>query len=337
MRVAYLIYPEVVISNKSNGIRSQALEWANILNRQGINVDLINNWGDYNWKIYDIIHIFGSGLWLNDILRRLIEINNRIILSPIVDPMPRYSFFSSDIRYYLSKTKFFNSRVHILATLYQKCAYLCVRSEFEKKFVSKVYKINQSKLVNVPLSFDSKIEREEWSPEIKENFCLHISSIYQERKNVLRLIEAAKKYKFKLVLAGSKGSDEQFAAISNAIHGQPNISVLGFISQEEKFDLYRRAKVFALPSLQEGVGIVALDAAKMGCEIVISNIPGPKEYYHGSCIEVDPYSIDSIGQGIMSFLSGKDKFQPALSELILSNYCPSVVGNKLIKMYESLL
>ena len=64
MNIAYILYPEVVISNKSNGIRSQAETWAFALRKLGHNVDLVNNWDNYDWKSYDIIHLFGSsGSW----------------------------------------------------------------------------------------------------------------------------------------------------------------------------------------------------------------------------------------------------------------------------------
>lgn len=336
MKIAYIIYPGVIISNKSNGIRSQAVEWAEILRAKGITIDLIDNWGDYNWRSYDAIHLFGSGLWVCDIIRALSEINDRIVISPIMDPTPSFSMLGSDIRYYLSKTKFFNSRVYMIANAFQKSKCLCVRSEFEKKFVAKVYKISENVFKKVPLAFDTKLNSLNWTENEKEDFCLHISSIYQERKNVLRLIEAAKKFGFKLVLAGNKGTEAQFEKIGKAIEGRPNISVLGFVSYDEKIALYRRAKVFALPSLQEGVGIVALDAAKMGCEVAITNIPGPKEYYEGKCMEVDPYNVDSIGNSIMALLAGEKRFQPTLSKYISNKYSSEAVAQNLIEMYKAI-
>ena len=50
MKIAYIIYPFVIYSNKSNGIRSQAITWANMLIAHGHQVDLINNRGDYDWR-----------------------------------------------------------------------------------------------------------------------------------------------------------------------------------------------------------------------------------------------------------------------------------------------
>jgi glycosyltransferase involved in cell wall biosynthesis len=83
----------------------------------------------------------------------------------------------------------------------------------------------------------------------------------QPRKNVPRLIEAAKKYQFNLKLVGNKGNAESEKRIRALIGDSQNIEILGFISDEELSLLYDKAKVFALPSINEGVGLVALEAA----------------------------------------------------------------------------
>lgn len=56
MKVAYVIYPDALVSGRSNGVRSQALVWKDILESKGICVDLINCWEHYNWRDYDVVH-----------------------------------------------------------------------------------------------------------------------------------------------------------------------------------------------------------------------------------------------------------------------------------------
>lgn len=338
MKIAYIIYPDVIISNKSNGIRSQAESWGKMLKKEGVEVDFIDNWGNYRWKDYDVIHFFGQGYWIFPVIKRLYSINNNIVWSPIMDPKPRrgmYHIFSA-LRWLQSITP--ASRVQwgpysIAATSYCKC--LFARSEFEKEFLVRAFGASEDKVIKIPLSYSQ--ECKSYTPCEKENFCLHISSIYQKRKNVLRLIEAAKKYQFKLVLAGNKGTENQYAPIKEVIGNCHNIEVLGFISDEEKIDLYKRAKVFALPSIYEGVGIVALDAAFYGCEIVITNIPGPKEYYSGNCMEVSPYDTDEIGKSIKMCLEGKKAFQPRLGIDIANKYSGESIVKQLLKSYETIV
>ena len=84
--------------------------------------------------------------------------------------------------------------------------------------------------------------------------------------------------------------------------------------------LYNKAKVFALPSLNEGVGLVALEAAVCGCNIVITNLGGPKEYYPDElAYKVNPYDIDDIGKSIIKALIDNHS-QPQLRNHIISHY-----------------
>ena len=48
MKIAYLLYPGAVVSNKSNGIRSQAKTWADELKARGNRVDLMNEWVSFD-------------------------------------------------------------------------------------------------------------------------------------------------------------------------------------------------------------------------------------------------------------------------------------------------
>lgn len=338
MKIAYIIYPEVIISNRSNGVRAQAVSWGEGLKKQGHEVVFISNWENYDWKSFDAIHFFGFGKWVYPVAKRISKINNKLIISPIIDPPIKPSYIKYNIKFGLSKL--LGNKINFNVNNYDEAKALSlfsivnVRSLAEKLYIEKIYKIKSENIEIVPLCFDSQLCGISYNLQEKDNFCLHISSIYQERKNVVRLVQAAKKYGFNLVLAGNKGTKEQYELIEKAIGNASNIRVLGFISTEEKIKLYQQAKVFALPSLQEGVGIVALDAALMGCEIVITNIPGPKEYYFGKCIEVNPLSVDEIGQAVMTFLSGKEAYQPYLSSMISDEYSSSVMIEKLEKMYN---
>ena len=334
MKIAYIIYPEVIVSNRSNGIRSQAISWGESLKKIGVSVDYIDNWSNYDWTEYDAIHFFGSGDWVVPVARRIKKINSNIILSPIIDPPYNFSRIKAKIGIWLAGitggrllSRTYNCRFH-----YEPFEQILVRSEFEGNFISDMYNVRHEKIKKIPLSYSESCV--EYKPIKKEPFCLHISSMTQDRKNVVRLIHAAKKFKFKLILAGNTGTKNDFKKIEKAIDGSPYIEVLGFISEEEKISIYKRAKVFALPSIEEGVGIVALDAAYYGCEIVITNIEGPKEYYNGNCIEVNPTDVDSIGKAVMKYLKNEVSYQPELSEIVLTEYSPLNISEKLLRLYK---
>ena len=94
------------------------------------------------------------------------------------------------------------------------------------------------------------------------------------------------------------------------------------MSDDQLEDLYRRAKVFCLPSIGEGVGLVALEAASFGCDIVVTRIGGPKEYYDDMAYVVNPYKVDEIGLAVLNALQAIDR-QPKLMSYIRSQM-PSI-------------
>ena len=59
MRIAYVLYPEAIVINKSNGIRNQAIKWAECLSDFD-DVDFISPWDSIDWAQYDVIHFFGG-------------------------------------------------------------------------------------------------------------------------------------------------------------------------------------------------------------------------------------------------------------------------------------
>jgi glycosyltransferase involved in cell wall biosynthesis len=138
----------------------------------------------------------------------------------------------------------------------------------------------------------------------KENFCFHCSRLRAENKNVPRLITAAKKFGFQLKLAGALHGKEDEKWLKDLIGNSSNIEYVGMISDEELISYYKRCKVFALPSLVEGVGMVALEAATQGAEIVLTNDGAPKDYYQGRAYLVNPRSVDEIGQACLLALKG---------------------------------
>lgn len=106
-------------------------------------------------------------------------------------------------------------------------------------------------------------------------------------------------------------------------------------SQYKRKKHYRKIKVFALPSIYEGVGMVALEAAVMGDDIVITNQGGPKEYYADFAEIVNPTSVDEIGKAIQNLLNGKTH-QPKLKEHIVQRYSLEATCDLLENTYRNI-
>lgn len=335
MKIAYIITPHAVV-DKSNGIKSQAITWGNALQQKGHQIDYIDTWNYYDWPSYDAVHFFGNGPWVNTIRTYLSKKNSRCVYSPIYDPNLFLENKNQLIQKKLSKLTHgkWNCALYNVCREYQGYKKILVRTDHEHEMIKKLFDVPEEVIAKVPLSYSHILKYEENLPQ-KEDFVFHMSLFTQPRKNVIRLVQAAKKYGFRLKIAGNPGTEEAYKTFMKTVNNAPNIEVLGFISEEEKIDLYKRAKVFALPSVSEGVGIVAVDAALYGADIVITNIGGPKEYYNGMAEIINPYNVDEIGQACLKLLNGKT-YQPELRKYINENYSLNAVANKLIEVYKSL-
>lgn len=330
MRIAFIFtYPRLV---PSDGVYAQAMSWAKGLETLGHSVFLIDFWKNYDWRTFDVLLFFSYNQYLRECIQWLSRINKNIIVAPIIDPNASLWVYKVYARWGNDMLRLTNS-YHDLYRCKNDIKLFLARSDYEKKVVSKILRVNPEKCKVVPISYS--IDKKDINKE-KEDFCLHISLLCDERKNVFRLIQAAKKYKFKLVLGGKLRNKDEENLLQSWMKDNEYVSYLGYLSNDSMLDLYSRARVFALPSTKEGVGIVAMNAALMGCDIVLTDIDGPKEYYNGLVNLVDPYSIDEIGCGVVDFMKGKT-FQPQLQNYVSEHYNVEAVSVLLENAIASIL
>lgn len=316
----------------TNGIASQAFTWKEGLENLGHQVILINMWEKYDWKQFDAVLFYGFSVYSCEFINLLSKVNTNIFVAPILDPDYRVELLKLYSYWGCSKLRLTNP-YYSFRKIKDKIKAVLVRSDFEKKYLVKGFGFKEEQCRVVPLSFGIQSSFGEVCE--KENFCLHISLLCDQRKNVKRLIEASKKYHFSLILGGKLRNDEEEKLLYSWIDGADNIKYLGYLSDEEKLNLYKKARVFALPSLNEGVGIVALEAAALGCDIVITKLGGPHEYYVNMAKVVDPYNMDDIGKAVCELLNG-ETFQPQLANFVTNSYSLDTVSKKLISTLQGL-
>lgn len=323
-----MLSPCTIVDGKSNGVKMQAESWAKSIIEMGHLVDLISPWGHYNWIEYDIIHFFGFGTWLYYVERIHNKSRASIVMSPIIDTNRNWylhklaSYCGIDFLHMTSPLYSFRKSMKYFSMYY-------VRSLYEKEYLVKSFGVSDECIELVPLASRLPIVEKEY---VKERFCLHVSILSAEGKNVRRLISAAIKYGFDLVLAGSCGAKEFCDHLRQIVREHKNIKYLGYVSEDDLISLYSRASVFALPSVFEGVGMVALEAAMYGCDVVITNRGAPKEYYGQLAYIVNPYSVDDIGKSILSALDGAT-FQPELRNHLLAKYANDALMQRLVDSY----
>lgn len=333
MKIGYLLPSFTIVSGSSGGIKMQAMQWRNMMHSRGYEVVEISEWGDYDWKTFDILHFFYFGFSYLTIYQHLKKRypHLKFVCSPIIDSFIPCFIYKAISLIKIPKLKVW-SEPATLRRFQNLFDVFLVRSDYEQKYLEKGLGVSKGKIRKVPLNGRLSGSMNKMQ---KENFCLHVSRNDDSGKNVLRLVEAALRYDFNLTLAGSISNTFK-ERLQKKIGNAENVQILGRVSDETLVDLYKRARVFALPSIREGVGLVALEAASYGCDIVITNIGGPKEYFLPNAIAVNPKSVDEIGSAVMRFLNG-ETFQPALKESIADKYSESRVAEMLEKAYRDVL
>lgn len=135
-------------------------------------------------------------------------------------------------------------------------------------------------------------------------FILSVGTM-EPRKNIKRLIEAWKSLnipEWKLLITGKFGWGERTKPV-------PGVRLLGFVSDEELVKLYSQAQVFVYPSLYEGFGLPVLEAMACGCPVVTSGVSSLPEVGGEAAIYVEPMSVKSITQGIITALDQASKLR----------------------------
>ncbi len=322
--------------NYYGGVNVLCRMWQQGLSKLGHQVDLLTPWDDFDYPEYDFFVIVGHGGSLRDYVKLFKKFEKAKILNvPVLDPN------IITLRKFKFKCKYYGSellRYHTPYFDYYRCRHdfsmFFVFSDYEKKYVVEGMGIPESivKVLPVPMRFT---ERPSFNLSEKKDVCLHVSQLQREGKNVARLIQAAKKFGFQLNLAGTLEGDAGKEWFDNLTEGAENIRYLGRLNDDELIEEYRKSKVFALPSLVEGAGMVAMEAATYGCEICLTSLGGPKEYYDGRAVLVDPYDVDSIGRGVLEAMNNKNA-QPELSDYMYENYSVESIMKRLVSYLKEI-
>lgn len=326
MKIAYIMAAPVL--SKSNGVLSQAMTWKKGLEKNGHEVVLVNPFEVCDWGSFDAIHFFVFTEYMADYIDLMHKVNANIIVSPILDTTYSVATIKKLCHWGNSKLRLTN-RYYRLRHVRNSIARVLARSQFEATYFKEAFGFSDIQIRIVPLSFGDVVDYQDLP---REPYCFHLSLLADERKNVKRLVMASKEYDFKLKLAGKLRNEDEKRKIDGFLRLSDNVEYFGYLSRQDMIMHYNKAKVFALPSVNEGVGLVALEAAANGCDVAITNFGGPHEYYAQYAKQVNPYSVDSIGKAVRYFIDG-NTFQPQLRNHIKEKYSLDATIKQLENVY----
>ena len=181
--------------------------------------------------------------------------------------------------------------------------------------------------------------------KIEGNYLLYLGTI-EPRKNIERLIESyylvnkESSDTPKLVLAGGKGwmYDNIFKKVDD-LKLKDKVIFIGYIEDEDVPALIKGAMIFLFPSIYEGFGMPPLEAMACGTPVLTSNISSLPEVVGDSGVLVDPFSKESIKDGILRMLND-DNLRQELSikgQERAKLFSWTRVTEKLYNIYQSLM
>ena len=210
---------------------------------------------------------------------------------------------------------------------------VCLRTDLEIK----------KKYVIVPNAVDSRFRNgshEEFIQKYrqhelkKDKFVLCVSRI-EDRKNILRLIQAVRNTSVTLVIIGGPNpTQKKYYEQCRKASGR-NVIFIGQMSHNELTSAFAAARVHVLPSWYETPGLSSLEAGLAGCNIVTTDRGSTLEYFRDYAEYCDPSSVISIKKAVLNAYEKPKSME--LSQHIFERYTWTAAAQQTLKAYRKIL
>lgn len=186
-------------------------------------------------------------------------------------------------------------------------------SEDTKKTIIEVAGISPNKIHVVYPGYDpdlfypssaQNIQAVQTKYGISKPYFVNVSSVWWERKNLCRLIQAfadLKKNGFdcQLVIAGKRGpSLPEMQKMIEKFSLQQEIKLLEYVSLSDMPHLLSGAIALVFPSLHEGFGLPIVEAMGCGCPVITANVSAMPEAGGDAALYVNPLDCSGITQAM---------------------------------------
>ena len=210
-----------------------------------------------------------------------------------------------------------------------------VASNHAKKEVLKYTSIPEEKLFTIPFGFDPRkfypVKKKKTSKGVKIGYVGGLDG----RKNVDLLLEAfeilvQENNSVELHLGGAGRNLEKFKAMKI-----PNTFFHGRISPEKVPEFLRTLDIFVFPTLLEGFGLPAIEAAACGLPVVGCNVATMPEIFGKSAALVEPHA-ELLAEKLEK-LSADSKFRKKVSARcfeISGDYTWEKISRKTLDLYN---
>ncbi|MCC6068775.1 glycosyltransferase family 4 protein [Ferrovum sp. PN-J185] len=173
-------------------------------------------------------------------------------------------------------------------------------------------------------------------------FFLFVGTL-EPRKNLQRLLEAYAdlshdlKNKYKFVIVGGKGwGGVNVGSLIEKYQLSDYVTVLGYVNDQLLATLYENASFLAMPSIYEGFGLPIVEAMSFGLPILTSNRSSMPEIAGDAGVLVDPYSVDSIREGLIKLINFENNLLnlSKRAKVLSKNFSWQKASNELVNVFS---
>lgn len=219
-----------------------------------------------------------------------------------------------------------------------------VSNSLQKKFENHFYRFFFKKYINKSIVINNGIasfwfQNLTLNSKVSPYDILYVGS-FLKRKNVLRLIQAVLNLKeiiphIRLTLVGEGGYDE--IKVRELVINNPTTLIhLGPIhSLKQLQNVFAASGIFAMPSYNETFGLVYIEALSQSLPVLYSVNEGIDGLFNSDVgVAVDPYSVNSIEEGLFTIIDNYNKF--SINKDLLKNFDWRNIAHTYNNLYDSI-
>lgn len=290
--------------------------------------------------------------WTYPLAIRVPKAKNIYTLHDLVPLRLPYTTLDNKRRYYRMVKNLTRNADHIVTV-----------SEVSKKDIMSLFGVPEERITNtyqavhIPIIYREK-SIEDVKNDLRGSYGLTYKKYFlffgaiEPKKNVGSLIEAylASGVSDPLVIVGKKAwkSEKELQLLSNGnvapypqaraaiADGRACVLHFDYASFSLLVSLIRGAKAVLFPSLYEGFGLPALEAMSLGTPVLTSNTGSMPEVVGDAALQIDPYDIRALVEGIRIIDSDAD-LRARLAEagpIRAQEFSPERYQARLAKLYD---
>lgn len=202
-------------------------------------------------------------------------------------------------------------------------------NRFEKKYKRKYgYHV-------VPNGIDANVAKAVGEKQAKYADGILCVARIEGRKNQLNMIRSLKNSDYKVFIHGKPSPNNVSYFEECKKEATANIHFSSWLSEEELYSMYHSAKVHVLPSYFETTGLSSLEAAVMGCNIVITDRGDTRDYFGDNAWYCNPDDPKSIKAAIDAAFNAP--YNEDFRKYILCHYTWEQAAVETLKAYKQVL